>query len=182
MRARDNIVVGFVAVASSLLGALLATRGGPESRVAAQNQSNDVVSAGRFRVVDQAGALRAEFDQNGLRLSDARGIRRISLNVADDGTAFALFYDKANPDGRYMTTFQPPSINFIGPDGRVISSLTGNAQRSLPPIALLSGPCVPAPGTRCPSNAADEAGLQAQIDSLRNKVNELARFVNMLNH
>ncbi len=179
MEIRKSAQVCFLAMASGFLGALLATPVVSAPPVAAQ--SDQVITAQEFRVTDRAGALRAKISADGLDLNDSRGVTRIGLRVAPDGTAFALFFDKSG-GGSYYTNFQTPSVNFIDAGGKVTASLpwSGSARRDFTPIELLQRPCVPAPGVRCPFGAADEASLQNQIDSVRNRVNELTLLVNKL--
>jgi hypothetical protein len=183
MGIREASSVCVLAVAAGFLGALLAGRVISTSPVAAQG--DQTIAAQELKVVDQAGALRARISVDGLELKDSRGITRISLRVAPDGTAFALFLDKSG-GGSYFTNFQTPSVNFIDAQGRVTASLPwsggGGGRSDVVPIALLERPCIPSPGVRCPSSVADEASLQNQIDSVRSKVNELAVLVNKLAH
>lgn len=156
-----------------VLGALIMIRVTTVQPVAAQSEQ----AAQEFRVLDASGAVRAKLNEWGLELNDSKGVRRIMLQVAPDGTAYALFFDKAG-NGGYETNFRTPSVNFVAADARITASLpwTSTKASSFAPIGLIQAPaepCVPRPGERCPQSVPVETSLQNQINSLRETVNRI---------
>lgn len=169
-----------LALLFGVLGALIVMRVVVVQPVAAQHAQE----AQEFRVVDSSGAVRAKLTEYGLALNDSRGVTRINLIVAPDGTAFALFFDKTG-NGSYETNFHTPSVNFVAADARITASLPWTSTRpfNFMPIGLIQAPeepCVPQPGIRCPASVPVETSLQNQITSLRATVNSILIQLNQL--
>jgi hypothetical protein len=163
-----------------VLGGFVVVRVAMVQPAAAQSEQ----AAREFRVVDGSGAVRAKLNEYGLDLNDSRGVARIALRVAPDGTAFALLFDKTG-GGSYNSDFRTPSVNFVDAGGRITASLpwTSAKASNFAPIGLMPAPgqpCVPQPGYRCPESVSAETSLQNQINSVRETVNRIAIQLNQL--
>lgn len=174
------------AAQTSVLAVLCGALGAGAASLASQPQT-PVITAQEFRVVDRNGTTRASLSGGEgfteLALNDSRGVRRVMVVVAPDGSPFAMFFDHRG-DGGYDTGFQTPSVNFVDPQRRIVASLpwsgaTLATMNKLPPLLDL-----PPTGGRFPSTGAasteDVQTLQGRVDLLWDRVNKLVARVGVL--